>query len=190
MALIVQTCGVVGTLIAATIAVRSYVNSNKRAEESKKKEQETRDRELETRKLAFVTSITSQLLSEAGQRTYGELMNMEWTDYDDFEKKYGSDNNLDNYAKRMSVWNLYNTLGMLLREKLIEPELLYSINNVSICLMWNIFKDVIAENRKRYGGKENFSDFEFLNDEILKVKLSRDPSFKLPDKIIRYVPGK
>ena len=28
---------------------------------------------------------------------------MEWKDYDDFEKKYGSDYNLDNYAKRMSV---------------------------------------------------------------------------------------
>jgi hypothetical protein len=30
----------------------------------------------------------------------GELLNMEWKDYDDFEK-YGSDNNLDNYGKRM-----------------------------------------------------------------------------------------
>jgi hypothetical protein len=44
MALIVQNCGVVGTLIAATIGVRSYINSNKGAEEVKKKEQETRER--------------------------------------------------------------------------------------------------------------------------------------------------
>lgn len=188
--LILQTFSVMSAATAAVIGVRSYINSNKRAEEAKKKEQETRDRELEARKLSFVTSITNQLLSESGQRTYGELMNMEWKDYDDFEKKYGSDNNLDNYAKRMSVWNLYNTLGMLLREKLIEPELLYSINNVSICLMWNIFKDVIAENRRRYGGRDNFSDFEFLNDEILRVKLGRDPSFKLPEKITRYVSSK
>jgi hypothetical protein len=42
MAFIVQTFGVVGTLTAATIAVRSYLNSNKRA-------QETRERDLETR---------------------------------------------------------------------------------------------------------------------------------------------
>ena len=145
---------------------------------------------LETRKLSFVTSITNQLLSESGQRTYGELMNMDWSSYDDFEKKYGSDYNLDNYAKRMSIWNIYNTLGMLVREKLIEPELLYSIHNVSVCLMWSLFKDVIAENRRRYGGRDNFSDFEFLNNEILKIKLSRDPSFKLPEKIIRYNPSK
>lgn len=33
-----------------------------------------------------------------------EVINMEWTDYDDFERKYGSDYNPDNYAKRMVVW--------------------------------------------------------------------------------------
>ena len=86
---------------------------------------------LETRKLQFVTGITSQLLSEEGQRRYGELLNMEWKDYDDFERKYGSDYNLDNYAKRMNVWKIYNTLGMLVCEKLIEPEVLYRINDVN-----------------------------------------------------------
>jgi hypothetical protein len=145
---------------------------------------------LETRKLSFVTSITSQLLSEEGQRRYGELMNMEWTDYGDFERKYGSDNNLDNYAKRMSIWNLYNTLGMLLRERLIEPKLLYSINNIDPLFMWSKFKDVIAENRRRYGGIDNFADFEFLNNEILRIKLSGDPSFKIPESLTKYVPEK
>ena len=144
---------------------------------------------LETRKLSFVTSITNQLLSEEGQRRYGELLNMEWTDYDDFEKKYGSDYNLDNYAKRMNVWKFYNTLGMLLREKLIEPEVLYRINDINPCLMWSKFKDIIVEQRKRYGGKDTLSDFELLNDEILRVKLSIDPSYKIPEKLNRYVPG-
>ncbi len=48
-AYIAQITGVIGTLTAAFIAVRSYIAANKRAEEAKKKEQETRDRELETR---------------------------------------------------------------------------------------------------------------------------------------------
>jgi hypothetical protein len=144
---------------------------------------------LETRKLQFVTSITSQLLSEEGQRRYGELLNMEWKDYDDFEKKYGSDYNLDNYAKRMNVWKTYNTLGMLVREKLIEPEVLYRINDVNPCFMWSKFKDIIVEQRKRYGAKHSFSDFELVNDEILRVMLSIDPSYKIPEKLMSYVPG-
>jgi hypothetical protein len=144
---------------------------------------------LETRKLSFVTSITNQLLSEEGERRYDELESMEWKDYDDFEKKYGSDYNKDNYAKRMTVWKTYNTLGMLVREKLIEPEVLYGIDNVNPCFLWSKFKDVIAENRRRYGGKDNFSDFEFLNNELLRIKLSKDPSYRIPETLGSYVPG-
>jgi hypothetical protein len=186
--LILQTISVMSAATAAVIGVRSYINSNKRAGEAKQKEQETRDRELETRKLQFVTSITSQLLSEEGQRRYGELMNMEWKDYDDFERKYGSDYNLDNTAKRMSVWKTYNTLGMLVREKLIEPEVIYRINDVNPCYMWSKFKDIMPEWQKRYGGGEVFSDFEFLSDELLRIAVSKDPSFRIPETLSKYVP--
>jgi hypothetical protein len=143
---------------------------------------------LETRKLSFVTSITNQLLSEEGERRFSEVLNMEWKDYDDFERKYGSDYNLDIYAKRMSVWETYNTLGMLVREKLVKPEVIYSLDNVTACFMWSKFKDVIAENRRRYGGKDTFSDFEFLNNELLRIKLSKDPSYRVPETLTKYVP--
>src|SRR5512136_1998725 len=108
--------GALGVCVAAIFYVLNLRISQKNQEISQRNMKTT----LETRKLQFVTSITSQLLSEEGQRRYGELLNMEWRDYDDFEKKYGSDNNLDNYAKRFCVWYIFNTLGMLVREKLIE----------------------------------------------------------------------
>jgi hypothetical protein len=78
---------------------------------------------------------------------------------------------------------------MLVREKLIEPEVLYMINDVNPCFMWSKFKDIIVEQRKRYGVKETLSDFEFLNDEMLRVMLSIDPSYKIPEKLMSYVPG-
>ena len=145
---------------------------------------------LETRKLQFVTSITSQLNSEEGWRRYGDLLNMEWKDYDDFERKYGSDYNLDNFAKRMSVWYTFNTLGMLVREKLIEPELLYPILDGSPTMFWTKFKNVIKEQRKIYGNMDELSDFEFLSNEILRVVLSKDPSVKIRETLTRYIPDK
>ena len=145
---------------------------------------------LETRKLSFVTSLTNQLISEEGHRRYQELMNMEWRDYDDFERKYGSDYNVDNAAKRFSVWYTHNTLGMLVREKLIEPELLYPILGGNAIFHWTKFKDVIKEHRKRYGDEDDLSDFEFLYNEMHKVALSRNPSFKIPETLTHYVPDK
>ena len=84
----------------------------------------------------------------------------------------------------------YNTLGMLVREKLIEPEVLYKINNMTLCFMWSKFRDVIAEGRKHYSGEDTFSDFEFLNNEILRIKSSIDPSYKVPETLTKYVPSK
>ena len=178
--------GALGVCVAAIFYVLNLRISQKNQEISQRNMRQT----LETRKLQFVTSITNQLLSEEGQRRYGELLNMEWKDYDDFEKKYGSDNNLDNMAKRMNVWNTYNTLGMLVREKLIDSEVLYGIDNVNPCFVWSKFKDIIPEWRKRYGAKDTFSDWEFLNNEILRIALSKDPSFKIPETLTHYVPDK
>jgi len=75
---------------------------------------------LETRKLQFIQGTTQNLLNEEGMKRYGELMNMEWRDYGDFERKYGSDYNLHNYAKRTTIMMNYTMLGACLREKLID----------------------------------------------------------------------
>lgn len=62
-AYIAQIVGVVGTLTAAFIPVRSYTNANKRNDEAKKKEQDTRDRELQTREAQLFSSIYQQYSS-------------------------------------------------------------------------------------------------------------------------------
>ncbi|OGD59938.1 hypothetical protein A3K78_02190 [Candidatus Bathyarchaeota archaeon RBG_13_52_12] len=178
--------GALGVCVAAIFYVLNLRISQRNQELTLKAQQQT----LETRKLQFVTSITNQLNSEEGHRRYNELMNMEWKDYDDFERKYGSDYNLDNAAKRFSVWYTYNTLGMLVREKLVEPELLYPIVDGSVLTNWSKFKDVIKEQRKRYGPEDDYSEFEFLYNEIYRVALSRDPSFKIPETLTHYVPDK
>jgi len=177
--------GASGVCIAAIFYVLNLRISQRNQELTLKAQQQT----LETRKLQFVTNITNQLNSEEGHRRYIELMNMEWKDYDDFERKYGSDYNLDNYAKRMSVWQTYNTLGMLVREKLVEPELLYPILG-GVLNHWSKFKDVIKEQRKRYGSEDDLSDFEFLFNEMYRVALSRDPSFRILETGTHYVPDK
>ena len=185
--------GALGVCIAAIFYVLNLRISQKNQElslraleQSAKAQQQT----LETRKLQFVTSITSQLLSEEGQRKSFELLNMEWKDYDDFERKYGSDNNLDNAAKRISVWYTYDTLGMLVREKLIEPEILFPISS-NACFIWSKFKDIIPEWVKRYGVEGvTLSGWEFLNNELMKIILSKDPNYKVPETLSRYVPEK
>ncbi len=56
--------------------------------------------------------------------------------------------------------------------------------------LWAKYKDVIEEGRRRYNGMDYMRDFEFLANEILRIKQIRDPSYKLPATLTQYVPDK
>jgi hypothetical protein len=94
-------------------------------------------------------------------------MNMTWVDYDDFEKKYGSDYNLDNFSKRMWAWFSYDALGNLLRQGLADLDTIYNSSTISILWTWVKFKPVIEEQRRRYNGRDTLTGFEYLSDELM-----------------------
>lgn len=74
-----------------------------------------------------------------------ELLNYEWEDYDDFERKYGSDYNIDAYSKRASVWLWFNGIGLLVQKKLIDPEMVYFTAGNQALWTWAKFESVIKE---------------------------------------------
>jgi len=55
-------------------------------------------------------------------------------------------------------------------------------------MVWNKFENMIREQRKRYLGEDYLADFEFLAREMLRIKISKDPSYKVPETFLRYVP--
>lgn len=141
---------------------------------------------LETRKLQLLTSFSQRLFDYEGSKRYVELMNMNWRDWDDYEKKYGSDFNLDNAANRTSTFLAYDLLGSLLREKVVDAETLYNLNSHFAIFLWFKFDGLIDYLRKEYFGDDFLQDFEFLAQEMLKIKLKRDPTFKVPENFISY----
>jgi hypothetical protein len=146
---------------------------------------------LETRKLQFVTSIANQLLSVEGERTYAELINMEWKDYDDFEKKYGSDNNLESCAYRLSSWRYFNGLGYMLKNNMVDAEVLYNHGGDGCIWMWAKFESIIRNMRKVYHTGDSWLwGFEYLADEMTRIAKMRDPSYFVPETFYRYVTEK
>ena len=66
---------------------------------------------------------------------------MQWSDYDDFEKKYGTDSNPEGAALRLGVLYEWNGVGYLLKKKgMIDRETAYRLaNNVSATWLWKKF---------------------------------------------------
>ncbi len=69
-----------------------------------------------TRRLQMIQHIWEWISSEEGYLRLAELMQMQWIDYEDFNKKYGVSSNPENYAMRWAVWNKMNGLGYMVKE--------------------------------------------------------------------------
>ena len=54
--------------------------------------------------------------------------------------------------------------------------------------LWEKYKPIIEEERKRYLGKNFLTDFEYLANRMLKVVQERDAAYTVPETLDKYVP--
>ena len=116
-----------------------------------------------------------------------EVMNMEWCDYDDFEKKYGTDFNPDGAALRLGTLYEWNGAGYLLRKGAIDRESVYFLTNTAGGLwLWRKFEPVIKELRVRYNMPDAYSGLEYLANETARELEERGYSSKTPEDFMHY----
>ena len=138
---------------------------------------------VKARQMELCRLITSDLGSEQGCQRYAMMMNMEWKDYEDFREKYGY-SNPEMFSKWVSEWLGWENMGALIRSKVVTAENLYATGGVGPILAWEKFKDIIQRQRDVTWGRDHLSNAEFFAQEMLKIKLRNDPSFK--DKLEAY----
>ena len=175
MALIVQTCGVVGTLIAATIAVRSYVNSNKRSEEAKKKEQLTRDHELQTRQAQLLMNIYSQFNSKDFISSWYVFLLSETRDYKEFVEIWKKDKEFRDCFGVIATF--FEGLGTFVREGFLDIRSVAMMMSPQIRGFWEKIGPWIPEDRVLTGNKRQMDNSEFLYDELVRF-MRENPEFE------------
>ena len=149
--------------------------------------QRTMKQTLETRQISLIDNIVTRSMGEQGFRNMFELLRYEWEDFEDFERKYGSENNVEATAKRFAVWQDYNLIGLMLRKGLVEANDLFDMGVQGVIFLWEKYKPIIEEERKRYLGNNFLRDFEYLAGEMLKIVQERDSTYMIPDTLDRYV---
>jgi hypothetical protein len=174
MALIVQICGVVGTLTAATIAVRSYVNSNKRAEEAKKKEQETRDRELETRQAQLLMTIYGQFSSKEWISSWYAYLLKNWSSYKEFIDLWMNDETFRNSFGVVATF--FEGMGTLVREGFLDIRSVAIMMTPQIRGFWEKLGPFAEEDRVATGNRRNMENSEFLYNALMKF-MKENPEY-------------
>jgi len=116
------------------------------------------------------TDLTMRLytswVSEEMTKPWLKVWNLEFTDYDDFKKKYGTyfSDNPEN-AALLSVLNSFLVMGLLLQKKLIDPEIL---SHLPVFMTWNKVKPIVDGVRKQFNNTSMYEEFEYLYNEMKK----------------------
>jgi len=174
LAYFAQIIGVVGTLTAAFIAVRSYINVNKRAEEAKIIEQETRENELKTRQIQNFMQYYRSTERELRDNREEILNQWKWTSLEDFWGKYGLDKHPDQFKKLVDLTTWYEEVGLLVKEKQIDPRIIYDMTGASAIRLWEKFESLFVEMRITYEAPPKGRMFEWFEDLYYVLKELRE----------------
>ncbi len=113
------------------------------------------------RQTDLVMRLYSEFRSLEFQKIWQEVMKREATDYNVHSHEYGT-------AGFLSVGIFFEGIGILLRRKLIDVELVDDMFTSPIKLTWEKVKDVTLEARRVRNQPEIFEWFEYLYDEMKK----------------------
>ena len=135
---------------------------------------------LETRQFQLLMQLADVQKTTEGFKSFIEFAKMEWKDYDNFEKKYGSDVNLDNYAARDFIATWFKKAGLLLRYGTIDRELLYDFLGEDAIQCWNKYREIVYTQRELYSVPEYARDWEYLHGEMGKIAERRGHDITSP----------
>jgi len=113
------------------------------------------------RQTDLLMKLYSQFTSLEFQKIWYEILKREAKDYYDYEKKYG-------WAEFTVIGIFFEGIGILLRRKLIDIELVDDMFTTPIKWTWEKMKDIALEWRKVRNQPEILEWFEYLYNEMKK----------------------
>jgi hypothetical protein len=148
----IQTISLVVGIIYYITIMRNQQRTREQALKAQIESEKARQRELIFQRLQhFDYSFT---------RAWGDVI---FKDPEKWVEVYDPNENLEAWTNMAYLQNRYNNLGIMLKEGVIEPELLFKIFNPGgILSAWAHYKDNITTRRERYGPPNLFEGFEYL----------------------------
>ena len=106
-------------------------------------------------------------------RDFVEVLSLDWQDIEDYMKRYDSSVNTESYAQRMHIWISYDNMGYLLREGLVDREILFNSAGFAAINMWGRYQPIFDHYRSTELGPRYLENFEYLASEMWKMCKTR-----------------
>jgi len=115
------------------------------------------------RQTDLVMKLYSDFNSLQFQKTWEEVLKRKEEDFLEIEKKYGK-------AEALTVGMFFEGIGILLKRKLIDIELVDDMFTTAIKMTWEKMRNTTLQARKVTNTPETFEWFEYLYNEMEKRK--------------------
>ncbi len=142
--------------------------------------QKNQQMQLETRQLDLYLRWQLELTKPDVIKNLLEVLHLEWEDFDDFARKYSHTLNVEDSSKRFASWYYWEGLGHLLSRGMIDSETVYEMIGTVVFQHWIKYEPIIRGFRERDGAPESWRWFEYLADEMKKVRDRRGMSELMP----------
>ena len=130
---------------------------------------------MKNRRVTMANNIQQNLLTEDWQLRFIEVLNMQWSDFEDFKRKYDSSVDTKSFAKRQTVLASYDNLGTQYLLGALDLDYFKGIAAVGIIVTWLKFKPIIEAYRSWEYPVDSFVGFEYLANALLKRYSVSDP---------------
>ena len=159
---LLQSASYVAAAIGVCVAAFYYVLTLRVQQENLK--ETTRNR-----RATFTYNIMQPFTTKEFAKDWLNILAMRWDSFEDFQKKYDSRVNPENFALRLSYWNLCDSVGYQYKSGLIDIDTVYNVYGYWISLIWHKFEPVIKEYRKTDFSKGSYENFEYLANTITEI---------------------
>ena len=163
---ILQTAGIL-------VGIIYYITIMRNSQRNQELAIKAQDQATETRQFQTFMQLAEYERSGEGWRDHLEWTNMEWDDYDDFERKYGSDVNPENYIRRQRKISFYDRVGWLLKYGMIDKNIAYELGGTGYISNWNKYKEIIKIQRELYNIPDYCAHWEYLYEQMAKIAEER-----------------
>jgi hypothetical protein len=151
------------TLISLTIGVIYHIMTLRNTRKNQQLQLDTRQAQL------FMALYDHYNSIDYKKQASSMYFNWDWSDIDEFMERYGPDGDANNYAIFSSVTSFYDGIGVLVKNGLVDVNLVSDIMSGSITRLWERYGPAIRGVRERYDWPQYREYFEFLYTEVKPI---------------------
>nr|ADQ54405.1 hypothetical protein E37-7F_22 [uncultured marine crenarchaeote E37-7F] len=151
----IETISIILACGSIIVGVASVVDKNRR--------------EIKTREANLFMQSRPNATKEGLKSLQEVMIRQDWTTWDEYKEKYSSKVNPEAAAEVVYITGVFQTWGVLVREKLIDPKLIYRTFPRAPIRYWERLKPYVMGVRELYGNPHEFDAFEWLDNKMKEM---------------------